>query len=256
MFNNSNNYFLEGKPLCCTWLEWRFNRLIPRNCDQRRFQKTAILLRIAILDELKSLILLDLTYIANQRKILCVKRSYNLSAFEKLNFLSLLRLLGGHLANDHRERKLLESPEDALFPPRDSSFAETADYIVLCNVDSTRHQSPVNEIFIEAIKMAITEIGKVFVFKMAVTLCNLILIHCRILEVNLGGTWIISNANNSISVPGTVPGNVHTALYRNGNISDPYFRFNDFKYRWIAYDNWMYTRTLEGLNNILFSHYI
>ena len=104
--------------------------------------------------------------------------------------------------------------------------------------------------------MAITEIGRVFVFKMAITLCNLILIHCRIIEVNLGGTWIISNANNSISVPGTVPGNVHTALYRNGNISDPYFRFNDFKYRWIAYDNWVYTRTLKGLNNILFSHYI
>lgn len=99
--------------------------------------------------------------------------------------------------------------------------------------------------------MAITEIGKVFVFKMAITLCNLILIHCRILEVNLGGTWIISNANNSISVPGTVPGNVHTALYRNGNISDPYFRFNDFKYRWIAYDNWVYTRTLEVSEDVI-----
>ena len=45
---------------------------------------------------------------------------------------------------------------------------------------------------------------------------------------------------------GNVPGNVHTALYKNGTIKDPYFRFNDVKYRWIAYDNWTYTRSLEG----------
>lgn len=73
------------------------------------------------------------------------------------------------------------------------------------------------------------------------------LIRCDVVEVNLGGTWIVTNANKSISVPGNVPGNVHTALYKNGTIKDPYFRFNDVNYRWIAYDNWTYTRSLEGV---------
>lgn len=73
------------------------------------------------------------------------------------------------------------------------------------------------------------------------------LIRCDIVEVNLGGTWIVTNANKSISVYGNVPGNVHTALYKNRTIKDPYFRFNDVIYRWIAYDNWTYTRSLEGV---------
>lgn len=65
-------------------------------------------------------------------------------------------------------------------------------------------------------------------------------------EINLGGPWMVQNANKSLSVYGEVPGNVHTALFRNGTISNPYFRFNDVTYRWIAYDNWTYSRTLEG----------
>ncbi|KAK2563424.1 Beta-mannosidase, partial [Acropora cervicornis] len=64
-------------------------------------------------------------------------------------------------------------------------------------------------------------------------------------EINLGGPWKVQNANKSLSVYGEVPGNVHTALFRNGRIPNPYFRFNDVHYRWIAYDNWTYARTLE-----------
>ncbi|XP_020629469.1 beta-mannosidase-like isoform X2 [Orbicella faveolata] len=76
------------------------------------------------------------------------------------------------------------------------------------------------------------------------------LIRCDVVEVDLGGTWIVTNGNKSISVPGNVPGNVHTALYKNGTIKDPYFRFNDVNYRWIAYDNWTYTRSLEVSKDI------
>ena len=82
--------------------------------------------------------------------------------------------------------------------------------------------------------------------------CCFTLIHCDVVEVNLGGTWTVTNANKSISVYGNVPGNVHTALHKNGIIKDPYFRFNDIIYRWIAYDNWTYTRSLEG-GKIFFS---
>lgn len=92
----------------------------------------------------------------------------------------------------------------------------------------------------------------VLVFVLAITFSYSILIRCDVVEVNLGGTWIVTNANKSISVHGNVPGNVHTALYKNGTIRNPYFRFNDVKYRWIAYDNWTYTRSLEGLDMFLF----
>ncbi|KAJ7385973.1 hypothetical protein OS493_012305 [Desmophyllum pertusum] len=86
---------------------------------------------------------------------------------------------------------------------------------------------------------------QIFSFILAITFSYFNLIRCEVTEVNLGGTWIVTNANKSISVHGNVPGNVHTALYENGTIMDPYFRFNDVKYRWIAYDNWTYTRSLE-----------
>ena len=85
------------------------------------------------------------------------------------------------------------------------------------------------------------------IFSLALTVSCLHLTRCSIVEVNLAGTWIVQNSNKSITLHGEVPGNVHTALYRNGTIVDPYFRFNDVKYRWIAYDNWTYTRSLEGL---------
>ncbi|KAL9972744.1 hypothetical protein ACROYT_G019109 [Oculina patagonica] len=91
----------------------------------------------------------------------------------------------------------------------------------------------------------------VLVFVLGITFSYSILIRCDAVEVNLGGTWIVTNANKSISMHGNVPGNVHTALYKNGTIRDPYFRFNDVKYRWIAYDNWTYTRSLEVSEDII-----
>jgi hypothetical protein len=70
-------------------------------------------------------------------------------------------------------------------------------------------------------------------------------------DVDLGGRWTVNNANKSISLYGNVPGSVHMALLENGTIQDPYFRFNDVNYRWIAYDNWTYTRTFEGKRTVL-----
>lgn len=89
-------------------------------------------------------------------------------------------------------------------------------------------------------------------FVVALSFSHLNLIVCSGIEVNLGGTWIVHNANKSLAIYGEVPGNVHTALYRNDTIMDPYFRFNDVQYRWIAYDNWTYTRSFEGLNSLCY----
>nr|XP_020515476.1 beta-mannosidase [Labrus bergylta] len=60
---------------------------------------------------------------------------------------------------------------------------------------------------------------------------------------SLNGKWSLSNSNGSLWLPAQVPGCVHTALQQQGFIQDPYFRFNDLSYRWIALDNWTYTTT-------------
>uniref|UniRef100_A0A3B4X821 Beta-mannosidase n=1 Tax=Seriola lalandi dorsalis TaxID=1841481 RepID=A0A3B4X821_SERLL len=64
-------------------------------------------------------------------------------------------------------------------------------------------------------------------------------------SLSLAGKWSLSNANGSVSLPAQVPGCVHSALQQQGFIQDPYFRFNDVSYRWIAFDNWTYTTTFN-----------
>uniref|UniRef100_A0A3Q2PBK5 Beta-mannosidase n=1 Tax=Fundulus heteroclitus TaxID=8078 RepID=A0A3Q2PBK5_FUNHE len=63
------------------------------------------------------------------------------------------------------------------------------------------------------------------------------------LERSLNGKWRLSNSNRSLLLPAEVPGCVHSALQQQGYIQDPYFRFNDLLYQWIALDNWTYTNT-------------
>ncbi|XP_029900815.1 beta-mannosidase [Myripristis murdjan] len=65
------------------------------------------------------------------------------------------------------------------------------------------------------------------------------------LQLSLDGKWTLTNSNSSVSLPAEVPGCVHSALLQQGFIQDPYFRFNDVSYRWIALDNWTYTTTFS-----------
>ncbi|XP_070804532.1 beta-mannosidase [Pituophis catenifer annectens] len=67
---------------------------------------------------------------------------------------------------------------------------------------------------------------------------------------SLRGSWRVNNANGSLVLKGEVPGCVHTALFREGLIQDPYYRFNDLAYRWISLDNWTYSRTFKAPFNI------
>ncbi|KAM9708937.1 beta-mannosidase [Menidia menidia] len=59
--------------------------------------------------------------------------------------------------------------------------------------------------------------------------------------LSLNGKWRLSNSNGSLKLPAEVPGCVHSALQQQGYIPNPYFRFNDVSYQWIALDNWTYT---------------
>ncbi|KAH3701562.1 hypothetical protein DPMN_076550 [Dreissena polymorpha] len=61
--------------------------------------------------------------------------------------------------------------------------------------------------------------------------------------ISLNGQWIVSSGD--ISVPGTVPGSMYTALIASGRIGDPYFRMNDKEYGWIGDRDWAYTRTFQ-----------
>lgn len=64
-------------------------------------------------------------------------------------------------------------------------------------------------------------------------------------SISLNGKWKLMNSNSSFSLSADVPGCVHTALQRQGFISDPYYRFNDLAYRWISLDNWTYTTSFS-----------
>jgi beta-mannosidase len=59
--------------------------------------------------------------------------------------------------------------------------------------------------------------------------------------------WIVSNPVYNISVPGSVPSQVHLDLYREGIIPDPYFGLGDFDLRWVTYENWTYEAPLTEL---------
>eukprot|EP01114_Cavostelium_apophysatum_P010650 TRINITY_DN2464_c0_g1_i1.p1 TRINITY_DN2464_c0_g1~~TRINITY_DN2464_c0_g1_i1.p1 ORF type:complete len:818 (+),score=180.58 TRINITY_DN2464_c0_g1_i1:25-2478(+) len=69
--------------------------------------------------------------------------------------------------------------------------------------------------------------------------------------LNLNGTWKLTNSNGSVSLDGEVPGNVHTDLIRAGLIDDPYYRYNDVVYRWVAMDDWTYSRTFTLTSDIM-----
>ncbi|KAJ6438158.1 beta-mannosidase precursor [Purpureocillium lavendulum] len=59
--------------------------------------------------------------------------------------------------------------------------------------------------------------------------------------------WRLQNLPLNISVPGSVPSQVHLDLYKAQVIGDPYFGLNDFNLRWIALSNWTYVSAIEGL---------
>ncbi|KAJ7136339.1 glycoside hydrolase family 2 protein [Mycena crocata] len=56
--------------------------------------------------------------------------------------------------------------------------------------------------------------------------------------------WTLVNQNGSISVPGSVPSQVHLDLARAGVITEPLLGLNDFTERWVFMDNWTYTADL------------
>ncbi len=62
------------------------------------------------------------------------------------------------------------------------------------------------------------------------------------LNLQLNGRWEFRQSGDSIWLEATVPGTVHTDLYKNVIIEDPFFRLNEKKYQWIDKVNWEYRK--------------
>ncbi|WAR04381.1 MANBA-like protein [Mya arenaria] len=67
--------------------------------------------------------------------------------------------------------------------------------------------------------------------------------------IDLNGHWAVSSKN--VSVPGTVPGSMFTALMAAGVIGDPYFRRNDEVYAWVGDMDWNYTRSFQATADLM-----
>nr|XP_020459774.1 beta-mannosidase isoform X2 [Monopterus albus] len=89
-----------------------------------------------------------------------------------------------------------------------------------------------------------TACGNVFICVFAIVLClffEVLFCFSSLTEKqSLSGKWSLSNSNGSLCLAAEVPGCVHSALQQQGYIQDPYFRFNDVSYGWIALYNWTY----------------
>ncbi|KAL7782198.1 glycoside hydrolase family 2 protein [Trichoderma ceciliae] len=60
--------------------------------------------------------------------------------------------------------------------------------------------------------------------------------------------WTLTSPNfKNISVPGKVPSHAHVDLYAANIIDNPLIEYNDFKLRWIGFNNWTYTSEIDGL---------
>ncbi|KAL5010698.1 hypothetical protein ScPMuIL_013003 [Solemya velum] len=86
-----------------------------------------------------------------------------------------------------------------------------------------------------------------------VTVCSLYLFSfsSSLSTLDLNGAWIVSNEVRGYNVSGSVPGSMYTALLAAGVIQDPYYRRNDETYRWIAKEDWNYSRTFTVIPKLM-----
>src|SRR5512138_3484613 len=70
---------------------------------------------------------------------------------------------------------------------------------------------------------------------------------------DLSGTWQFRKQGTTKIYNGKVPGCIHTDLYRNNIIPNPFFGDNEAKLQWISDTGWVYERYFT-LNTDFFSN--
>ena len=63
--------------------------------------------------------------------------------------------------------------------------------------------------------------------------------------INLNGTWQLHNAQRSVEVKATIPGDNISALLSAKKIPDPFWSDNEQKVQWVNQDDWIYEREFQ-----------
>ena len=90
-----------------------------------------------------------------------------------------------------------------------------------------------------------------------VQLCTLCVVYCssyydHVTRILLNDSWLIWNPNRpSVNATGNIPFTVHSRLFAAGFLQDPYYRFNDLKYRWVSTDNWVFSKSFVVTDELL-----
>lgn len=64
--------------------------------------------------------------------------------------------------------------------------------------------------------------------------------HCQVERVSLHQDWKFRQVGEQAWLPATVPGTIHTDLFTNKKIEDPFFESNEIKLQWIDTLSWEY----------------
>ncbi|PRP76382.1 beta-mannosidase [Planoprotostelium fungivorum] len=62
--------------------------------------------------------------------------------------------------------------------------------------------------------------------------------------VDLSGEWSVTDRRGH-NLKGHVPGSIYTDLFAAGIIQDPYYRFNEDQYAWVANRTWIYSTSFQ-----------
>jgi beta-mannosidase len=67
----------------------------------------------------------------------------------------------------------------------------------------------------------------------------------------LDGNWMAHQIGGRLTVPAAVPGDIHAALLRAGQIPDPFDRDNELKVQWVGETDWKFCRTFHVAADLL-----
>ncbi|RLD67125.1 MAG: glycoside hydrolase family 2 protein [Bacteroidetes bacterium] len=86
--------------------------------------------------------------------------------------------------------------------------------------------------------------------------CNNNLEHTKLITKELKTSWKFRKLSDNEWYPSTVPGTVHTDLYDNGLIPDPFYGENEQKLKWIEDETWEYQSDFELDDHIFNKNHI
>ncbi len=70
-------------------------------------------------------------------------------------------------------------------------------------------------------------------------------------RISLNGKWTVSEEGNIQTYTANIPGCIHTDLFKNKIINDPFYGDNENKLKWIGETNWIYSKSFKIENDFL-----